>query len=270
MLQIVITDLDGTLLDHETYDYSAARPALKKLQEKSIPLILCSSKTAAEIIPFRLEIHNKDPFIVENGGGIFIPEGYFSTIPFETRTMDHFLVISRTPPYSELRQALHQLTDQHDLTVESFDQMSASRLAVTSGLSEDQAKRSLQREFDLPFRILSKHYSTSQLAEEIQKLGLRLTQGVRFFHLGGDIDKGQAVAQLIDLYRTNHGGTIYSIGLGDSQNDLSMLKEVQIPVIIENPHSAAPLASQLPHARTAQAPGPQGWNEAVLSLLEDF
>jgi len=73
MLQIVFSDLDGTLLDHRTYDYSPALPALAKLQEKQIPLVFCTRKTAAEMIPFRKEIKNKDPFIVENGGGIYIP-----------------------------------------------------------------------------------------------------------------------------------------------------------------------------------------------------
>ena len=61
MLKIVFTDLDGTLLDHHTYDHSPALPALAKLQEKQIPLVFCTSKTAAEIISFRTEIENEDP-----------------------------------------------------------------------------------------------------------------------------------------------------------------------------------------------------------------
>ncbi len=56
MLKIVFSDLDGTLLDHRTYDYTPALPALASLQEKQIPLVFCTSKTAAEIMPFRTEI----------------------------------------------------------------------------------------------------------------------------------------------------------------------------------------------------------------------
>ncbi len=269
MLKILITDMDGTLLDHQTYDYSPARPALAKLKEKNIPLVLCTSKTAAEVLPFRAQIENEDPFIVENGGGLYIPNSYFSTIPFETRQIDHFLVISRGRPYSELQEALARISDEYGLVVESFQRMTASELAEQSGLSLAQAGRSLRREFDLPFRILSQNCSRRQLEEEVQRVGLRLTQGGRFFHLSQDREKGEAVAQLIELYQINHGGPVQSIGLGDSHNDLSMLREVHVPVIIPNPHSMAPLSDELPAAQRAHAPGPKGWNDVVLSLLVD-
>jgi len=269
MLKIVFTDLDGTLLDHRTYDYTPALPALAKLQEKQIPLVFCTSKTAAEVIPFRTEIKNEDPFIVENGGGIYIPKSYFATLPVETRKSDHFLVISRGLPYIQLQEILARISGECGLTVQSFDQLTASELAESSGLSLEQAQRSLQREFDLPFSIVSPHPNRSQLEEKVQQLGLKLIQGGRFFHLSSNSEKGGAVAQLIGLYQANRGGPVRSIGLGDSRNDLSMLGEVDIPVIIPNPYSIAPLADELPGARRAHTPGPKGWNDAILSVLDN-
>jgi len=269
MLKIVFTDLDGTLLDHHTYDYSPALPALAKLQEKQIPLVFCTSKTAAEVIPFRMEIENKHPFIVENGGGIYIPEGYFSTLPEEIRKSDHFLVISRGLPYTQLQEILTRISGECGLTVHSFGQLTASELAESSGLSLEQAQRSLQREFDLPFSIVSPHPGRSQLEEKVRQLGLKLVQGGRFLHLSSDSEKGQAVAQLIGLYEANRGDPVQSMGLGDSRNDLSMLRKVDIPVIIPNSHSIAALGNELPGARRADTPGPKGWNDVVLSLLEN-
>ena len=70
---VVITDLDGTLLDRETYGYGLAIPAIERLERNAIPLVLCSSKTAAEIQVIRKRINNRHPFIVENGGGIYLP-----------------------------------------------------------------------------------------------------------------------------------------------------------------------------------------------------
>jgi len=269
MLKIVFTDLDGTLLDHRTYDYSSALPALTKLQEEQIPLVFCTSKTAAEMIPFRREIKNEDPFIVENGGGIYIPKRYFATLPVETRRSDHFLVISRGLPYRQLQEVLARISGECGLTVQSFDQLTASELAESSGLSLEQAQRSLQREFDLPFRIVSPHPNRSQLEEKVQQLGLKLIQGGRFLHLNCNGGKGEAVAQLIGLYKANLGGPVRSMGLGDSRNDLSMLEEVDIPIIIPNPLSIAPLADELPGGQRAHTPGPKGWNDAVLSFLEN-
>lgn len=68
---IVITDLDGTLLD-QTYSFEGARPAITLLKEKRVPVVLCSSKTRPEIELYRERLGFKDPFIVENGGAIYI------------------------------------------------------------------------------------------------------------------------------------------------------------------------------------------------------
>ena len=74
---LVFTDLDGTLLDHESYSFEPALPALAVLKEKNIPLVLCTSKTRAEIELFRIQLKNIHPFISENGGAIFVPKGNY-------------------------------------------------------------------------------------------------------------------------------------------------------------------------------------------------
>lgn len=74
---IIFTDLDGTLLHPMTYSFEEAMPALKLCRERGIPLILCSSKTRAEIEVYRQRLKNEHPFIPENGGGIFIPKRIF-------------------------------------------------------------------------------------------------------------------------------------------------------------------------------------------------
>jgi mannosyl-3-phosphoglycerate phosphatase len=43
-MQTVFTDLDGTLLDHETYSWEAARPALERLELSGILWILVTRK----------------------------------------------------------------------------------------------------------------------------------------------------------------------------------------------------------------------------------
>ncbi|MBW1679603.1 MAG: HAD-IIB family hydrolase, partial [Deltaproteobacteria bacterium] len=71
---IIFTDLDGTLLDHYSYSFDAAQEALERIKVAQIPLIICSSKTRAEIEVWRTKLDNKDPFISENGGAIFFPK----------------------------------------------------------------------------------------------------------------------------------------------------------------------------------------------------
>ena len=68
---IIFTDLDGTLLDYASYSFAKAETALAYIKQRSIPLIICSSKTKKEILVYREKLGIKEPFISENGGGIF-------------------------------------------------------------------------------------------------------------------------------------------------------------------------------------------------------
>ncbi len=68
---LVATDLDGTLLDRETYDFAPARPALDALRERGVPLVLVSSKTRAEMEPLAEASApgaRRAGSVVENGG----------------------------------------------------------------------------------------------------------------------------------------------------------------------------------------------------------
>ena len=68
---IIFSDLDGTLLDHKTYTFEPASEALSVLKSRKIPLILSSSKTKAEIERIQSKLTLKEPFIFENGSGVF-------------------------------------------------------------------------------------------------------------------------------------------------------------------------------------------------------
>src|SRR5713226_6564538 len=75
---LIFTDLDGTLLDARTYSWAGAEPALAEIERRRIPLVLVTSKTRAEVEPLRRKLGHAHPFITENGGGVFIPDGYFN------------------------------------------------------------------------------------------------------------------------------------------------------------------------------------------------
>mgnify|MGYP002626636661 CR=1 FL=1 len=71
---LIFTDVDGCLLNKADYRYDAALPALERLRRLQVPLILCSSKTAAELSELHRELDlGEAPFIPENGGAIVRP-----------------------------------------------------------------------------------------------------------------------------------------------------------------------------------------------------
>jgi mannosyl-3-phosphoglycerate phosphatase family protein len=67
------------LVDINTGEYGKnATKLIELLKERNIPLILASAKTRLEQNRVREDLDLSDPYIVENGGAVVIPKGYFS------------------------------------------------------------------------------------------------------------------------------------------------------------------------------------------------
>lgn len=63
-------------------------------------------------------------------------------------------------------------------------------------------------------------------------------------------------------------GTVYTLALGDSANDEPLLREADAAVLLQKKDGSYDSAIQTPFIRSG-APGPAGWNEAVLRLLKE-
>lgn len=264
---IVFSDLDGTLLG-EDYSFAAAQPALDKMTELAIPLILCSSKTRAEIEHYRNKMGNPHPFISENGGGIFIPKGYFPDETlierFSPLSEKGYRVIRLGTPYRELRKVLADLREE-GFSLTGFGDLSIEELAEETGLPIDEARLCKERDFDEPFLFNGSEGEQEELFCSIRRRGLSTTQGV-YFHLLGDNDKGKAVRILTEIYRTQFGH-IKTVALGDSPNDLPMLKSVDFPVAVQRNNGRHHPSFTLPNLYKVAGIGPHGWNIAILELL---
>lgn len=268
---VVFTDLDGTLLDHDTYRWEAARPALAALKARRVPVVLCTSKTRAEVLPLREALGFQHPFVVENGGAIYLPANYFPPAPAAGREEAGFQVLELGVRYPRLVRALEEEARASGVKVRGFSRMSDEEVSRLCGLSPAAARRARQREYDEPFLIeQGSHQQKEDFFHRLRERGLHWRAGGRFLHLMGASDKGKAVTRLLQLYRVRYGA-IRSMGLGDSPNDLDLLAVVDVPVLVARPDGShdETLRSTLPHARLAAGVGPVGWNQAVLENLRE-
>ena len=67
---LIFTDLDGTLLNRDTFEFGTIKKYIKYLLSKNISIIPNSSKTEAEILEFNSELGEDLPFISENGAAV--------------------------------------------------------------------------------------------------------------------------------------------------------------------------------------------------------
>ncbi len=260
---IVFTDLDGSLLHPKTYSFIEALPALDLLREKDIPLVLCSSKTKAEIEVYRKRLQNGDPFVAENGGAIFVPVGYFIFPTGSIRSGD-YTISAFGKPYAEIRKEFTELRESLHVPVKGFGDMTVKEISELTGLSPDEAELARQREFGEPF--VFERGTDERFLRAIEDRGLHWTQG-RLHYLMGDHDKGKAVRLLKQWYESKRGKLI-SIGIGDSLNDLPLLREVDRPVLVQKEDEGYDQRVRVPHLIKAKGIGPSGWNKAVLELIE--
>ena len=68
---LIFTDLDGSLLDRDTFKFDKISKYIKDLISKGIFIIPNSSKTKKEIESFNKELDEDLPFVVENGAAIY-------------------------------------------------------------------------------------------------------------------------------------------------------------------------------------------------------
>ncbi len=243
------TDLDGTLLDALDYSWEAARPALDALRERGLPLALCSSKTRAEMEPLARRLPTRGPLVVENGGAI----------------VDGGVVRALGPPRRRLVAALAEIARETGAGLRGFGSLSAAEVAALTGLPQEGARRALEREYDEPFLLESPALGPA-VASAAERRGLRVSEGGRFLHLTGATDKGVALgAWLAERSLASADG----IALGDAPNDAPLLHCAARPILVPRGDGRVDprLRAAFPDAERAPAPGPAGWNVAVLAVL---
>ncbi len=264
---VVFTDLDGSLLDHDTYDWTAARPAVEALAGAQVPLVLVTSKTRAEVLPLRRELGNKHPFVVENGAATYVPTRYFSDYP-ALGPADDLEVVADGPDRAAIAEVLAAMRREYDYRFFRFAELGPEGIAQATGLDLDAAAAANDRAASEPLLWQDSDDRLETFRAEIAARGLGCTQGGRFVHVLGRVDKADAVEALKRRYRTVFAPhALRSVAIGDGPNDLGMLNGADIAVVIRAAHNhAMPVEARGAVIRTS-APGPFGWNQAVLDLL---
>ena len=265
---IVVSDLDGTLLDHYSYSPEDARPALDLLRQLDLPLILNTSKTLRETLDIASEIGVRSPLIVENGGGIFIPkksaEGkYWAAEDNLIRRKEWIPVGARR---ADVLKTLKYLKLARDLKFTSFDEMTLQGLEMHTGLQRASLHAALDREFSEPLLWQDSPTNLDWLSSKLEKAGLQIVKGGRFHMVSGKHNKGTSLDWMRSFFRTNMSSHVKIIALGDSMNDLPMLEAADIAICIRS-HANPPLTSNQKTIIASSKTGVQGWNESVLSHI---
>lgn len=263
--RLVLTDLDGSLLDHHSYDFSPAVPWLARLKQMGVPVIPVTSKTRAELFPLREALGlTGTPFIAENGAVVGLPPGWcHARLDRPGSGRDGVVIKHPGVDIGFIRARLKVWRERQGIRFSRMGELSVLEVMELTGLDEARAKNARQREGSEPLIWHDTDAALDTFRSALEGDGLQLTQGGRFWHvMGRSADKGSAVEWLIKRFTALRGRTPLSLGLGDGPNDITMLNTVDQAVVIRGCHDLIVEPSNTSLYRT-QATGPTGWAEGV-------
>ena len=263
---LVVTDLDGTLLDH-AYDFAAAAPLLRRLERLGVPVVPCTSKTAEEVERFQAAAGLSGPYIVENGGALHFPhpEGWRLETPHQP-SPGGGVVVPLGWSSQRLRPLLDTLAAELHTRFPALADLPREEIMARTGLSPEGAALAARRCWSVPFVV-----GADQSVEAVETLaaarGLKVLQGNRFAHLiAPGSDKGLALAAL----RRADPRRRAVLALGDSPNDQALLDGADHAVVVpgaNGPHPRLRAAIAAGRYQLAAAPHAAGWADAVAQRL---
>lgn len=267
---VVVTDIDGSLLEPGTPSSHDERAALDFLAARGIPLVINSSRTRAEIERLHQTLQMLTPFISEHGSALFIPHGCLPSVPDRARPAVGGAVIEFGRRYHEVVDALRLTCRDLNVDIVGFAELAIEDVARELDVTIVEAQVAKLREYTELFRIVDESEITrSRLFKALHRRGLRCWRTDRHHHLAtATKDRAESLRTLKALWREAWGEP-FTIGVGDSEDDVAWLRHADIAVIVQNDRAGVPsrVLSKLPTAHITQWPGRQGWSEAIFEFV---
>lgn len=268
---IIFSDLDGTLMDHYTYESTEALPTIKRLNQANVPVVLTTSKTIDEVKVIQKELNINAPIIVENGAAIFIPKSVFEVQPPETTSVDEYWVKSFCLPRQHWLDIISTAPEVFSSLYKGFSSLNIKELASITGLTEPKAELAKNRQYGEPIHWLGDESSKSDFIKFLESKGATVLHGGRFFHVSGKSDKGRALNWLTQYYKgVFQYNDITTIALGDGKNDIAMLEAAKYAVQVRSPVHDFPQLSKHINVIQTKLYGPAGWTEALHQILPNI
>lgn len=269
MRGLFYTDLDGTLLDHETYEWRSARTGLEWCRNEGVDVIPCTSKTWDEVALIRERIGLETPAIIENGGAVVVSRDHkFAHEPTQ-RVGDRYRFHELGDAAAQIQSEFHEIRQRGDFKCQSVLKMSPEVLAGKTNLDRDEAERALNRQFTVPVLWLESEERKQEFISWCVGSEINVEEGGRFLHLQRNCDKAKAIDWLTEKYDQEYGA-IPAGAIGDSQNDIPMLRAVDRAFIVQQPdgnHDQRVL-NDVEQVETIDDIGPEGWTNAADQFLE--
>ncbi len=254
---LIFTDLDGSLLHRDTFEFGEIKDYLTQIISKGIFVIPNSSKTDKEILNFSYDLGLSLPYICENGAAIHGLDLLNKDLPKElilSREKEDIINIFKNIVPIKLQNKCNWLSE-----------MDEKRQSLIFGLQDKKLKMALDRKYTIPFIFNGTKNEKNQLSKIIKKDGLYLQEGGRVINLTDRINKAKALRVFVRFFK-KHYKNVQTVAVGDNYNDIDMLKISDIPCLVFNDKFTL---DEIPinNLITTNKPSPEGWADVIKMAL---
>jgi mannosyl-3-phosphoglycerate phosphatase len=175
---------------------------LRRVAARRMPLVLCSTKTRAELEFVQQGLGLRHPFVCENGAPVYVPTGYFDLALPTTRAAPGYEVVEFRRPYAEIVDVLGRTARRLGIDIIGFHDMAIEDVALECHLPLLQARLAKMREYGEPFRIVggnARH--RQQLVRALWAAGVACTCIGPYDHASAPVDEIDGINLLCKLYR---------------------------------------------------------------------
>jgi predicted mannosyl-3-phosphoglycerate phosphatase (HAD superfamily) len=193
-----------------------AEEFLGSLSHAGIPCVWLTRQTRLQLDELRRRFGHRDPFIAEDGGGVYLPEDYFHLRPRVDRSgsakpgkskdlatvrLGRFTCLPIAEQQPAASDALAELATQTDVSVVPLRSLPPRQLAQNTGLKPREAELARQRDFDELF------FFAGAPAEQVDRfqaaavgMGVQLRELEPLWSLAVGADTSRCVRELAKLY----------------------------------------------------------------------
>ncbi len=254
---VIFTDLDGSLLHRDTFQFDSIKDYIKSLVNKGVIIIPNSSKTEKEIEKFIEELGVNLPYISENGSSIHGLNLITSNFPDKlilSREKEEILKIFENKVPEKLKEKCFQIS-----------KMSKKEKENILGQKDENLKDALNRKYTLPFLFKGDKNEKNRLLKILNSNSLTFQEGGRVSNLCDNINKVKSMNRVIKILKKTED-KIKTIAVGDNFNDLEMLRNCDIPCLVFNDQFKLDQIN-INNLIFSNKPSPEGWADVIKMAL---
>ncbi len=260
---LIFTDLDGSLLNHNNFDFKEIKDFILSCIGKGIKIVPNTSKTHKEINIFLDKLGQKLPFVCENGAAIHNVD----LLHPEINSKDSSLIFSRS--LSEILEVFkNNIPIEFQKKCIFVKDMSPKDQMEVLGLNDKYLPYALNREYSMPLIFEGSKDNINEFTTLLKTNGMKLHEGGRVLNICDNCSKGKAMKTLIKMLNDNFDLKTHTIVVGDSPNDISMLNSCDQPCVIPLPGKRNLIELKDHKIIRATKSAPEGWEEVVRASLK--